>query len=93
MPNSLQPLLDFYKDHPERWCKGAAAVDKDGNTVSTSNPAAVSFCLLGATYKLGVNRMGIYHRLRMDGWPQLTIPEWNDSHTFDELIEMLSRED
>lgn len=33
------------------WCKGAVAKDKNGRPVFASDPAAVSFCLLGAIQK------------------------------------------
>lgn len=42
---------------PERWAKGNSARDKYGRACSTKNPAAASFCVLGA-----------FQRVRLDGY-------------------------
>ena len=41
------------------WCRGAAARDKDGMVVFTTQRDAVSFCLIGAFYKVedNINRI------------------------------------
>lgn len=35
-------------DRPEHWCKGAEAMDAEGNIVDCHSPLATSWCLVGA---------------------------------------------
>lgn len=48
----IQPLYDFFKDHPERWTKGVVARDSDRVEREPCSKHAVCWCLVGARRRL-----------------------------------------
>lgn len=51
-PTTKDHLIAARKLVEANWCKGASAKDKSGRPVIASNPAAASFCLIGAIEKV-----------------------------------------
>jgi hypothetical protein len=48
---------------PEKWCRSAMALDKDGESVSWRSPTAVRFCLLGAIARCYAKEGGAYEEV------------------------------
>lgn len=93
--NTLQPLLDFYRENGGEcaWSQGAFARDSEGREVSVGIPNAVSWCLSGALTVLKHSSGDLCRELRkrIKGY----IVEFNDDPSTDwpKVRELLSRED
>lgn len=85
-------LLKFYS-YPTRWTQKAFARDKNNNPISPLDKNAVCFCIDGAIAKLQ-NDCDI-NQTEIDEFDTLfqaklgTITKYNDTHTFEEIINEL----
>ena len=85
-----QKLLTHYGDDPQRWTKGIAARDKDGERCLPTSKEAVCWCLLGALETLGLSPEE--QRMFTSGWDsRIAIAQWNDheKRTFKEVKKRL----
>lgn len=96
--NTLQPILDFYRNDASRWTQGVFARNSCGFETNAFGSDAVSWCLNGAIHHMVSNHSvsakllfrEIATRTRNEG--EIT---WNDQpdRTFDDVVKMLSLED
>jgi hypothetical protein len=68
---------------PNRWTKHYYARRADGKETDPLSPDAVSFCLLGACAKLGVDSTPLYDNLNVG------VAEFNDKVTHEQVLAFL----
>lgn len=84
MKIEAKTLLEFFEGHPERFTTKNAAEDKHGNEVSHLSSDAIRWCVIGAAALLGISYRKLYTQIP-------TIVTWTQTHSFNELIELLRR--
>lgn len=83
--NKLQSLRTLLSD-PSNWTQGCYARDKNERVVAWSDPNAIKFCAMGATWKVGFNQQ---ERSRLyDLFPNLVFT--NDCEGREEVIKGLT---
>lgn len=84
-------VLELYEGHPERWTTGEIATDTKGNSTGASDRNAVCWCLFGATF-LVYGSEGSEKRSKLrELTPQRDIIQFNDTHTFDEVLDLVRK--
>jgi hypothetical protein len=98
-PRKMNPVLIDVKNillnfqDKNRWCKRAIARDKDGEQLfSPTDPNAVSWCILGVAYGLGVSDNTISflkNCARQIGYSD--IDRFNDFNEYSDIILFLKK--
>ena len=89
------PVLNYYRNHPERWIRRIYAQDIHGAVVDSGEHTAVCRCVAGAInyfYPDPILNYEMRDKLRaVLSWRSRTtiIVDWNDKADFEEVVRVL----